>query len=114
MRHDLHVDLTPCVVDSHVPRVKIVIKFVKERLMCVQFETPFKKYPKRLTIEMVKRVTVLINLFRRKPRMHPVILPGQLLFGKKFKTSLCKIGKLVIAYDVTASNKTPYPRVFFA
>ena len=40
--------------------------------------------------------------------------PRQILFSKKFKTPLCKIGKLVIAYDVTARNKTTYLRAFFA
>ena len=65
-------------------------------------------------IEMVKRVTVLINLFRRKSGVHPVMSPRQLMFGKKFKTPLCKICKLVMACNVTASNKTTHPRAFFA
>ena len=61
-----------------------------------------------------KRVVVLINLFRRKSGVHPVMSPRQILFGKKFKTPLCKIGKLVMAYDVTANNKTTRPRAFYA
>ena len=40
--------------------------------------------------------------------------PRQILFGKKFKTPLCKIGELVMAYDVTTDNKTTTPRVFYA
>ena len=40
--------------------------------------------------------------------------PRQILFGKKFKTSLFKIGELVMAYDVTANNKTTIPRAFYA
>ena len=40
--------------------------------------------------------------------------PRQILFGKKFKTPLCKIGELVMAYDVTANNKTTIPRAFYA
>ena len=71
------------------------------------------KFPERLTIVMVKQVTVLINSFRRKSRVPPVISPRQILFGKKFKTPLCKIGKPVMAYNVTASNKTTHPRAFF-
>ena len=39
--------------------------------------------------------------------------PRQILFGKKFKTPLCKIGELVMAYGVTSSNKTTDPRAFF-
>ena len=40
--------------------------------------------------------------------------PRQILFGKKLKTPLCKIGELVMTYDVTADNKTTIPRAFYA
>ena len=40
--------------------------------------------------------------------------PRQILFSKKFETPLCKIGELVMAYDVTANNKTTIPRAFYA
>ena len=63
---------------------------------------------------MTKRATVLINLFRRKSGVYPVMSPRQILFGKKFKTPLCKIGELVMAYDITADNKTTHPRAFYA
>ena len=46
--------------------------------------------------------------------VHPVISPRQILIGKKFKTSLCKIGKLVMMNDMTANNTTSHPRVFFS
>ena len=67
MRHELHVDLTTCALNLHVPRAKNAIRFVKERVRCIQSETSFIKYLRRLTIEMVKQVTVLINSFNRKP-----------------------------------------------
>ena len=38
----------------------------------------------------------------------------QILFGKKFKTQLYKIGELVMAYDVTTNNKTTISRTFYA
>ena len=63
---------------------------------------------------MVKRVTGLINSFRRKSGVHPVMSPRQILFGNKLNTSLCKIGELVMAYNVTSSNKSTDPRAFFA
>ena len=34
--------------------------------------------------------------------------------GSIFKTPLCKIGELVMAYDVKTSNKTTHPRAFYA
>ena len=39
--------------------------------------------------------------------------PRQILFGKKLKPPLCKIGELVMAYDVTADNKTTTPRALY-
>ena len=34
--------------------------------------------------------------------------------GSTFKTPLCKIGELVMAYNVKDSNKTLHPRTFYA
>ena len=39
--------------------------------------------------------------------------PRQIIFGKKFKTPLYKIGELVLAYGVLSNNKTSKPRVFY-
>ena len=97
-----------------MPRAENTIRFVKERVRGVQSETSFDRYPKRFTIELLKRVVVLINSLRRKSGVHPVMSLRQTLFSKKFKTPLCKIGELVMSYDVTANNKTTIPRVFYA
>ena len=113
-KNELHVDLITCATDLHVPRAENAIRFVKERARLVQSETPFKRYPKRFTMELMKRVVVLINSFRRKSGVHPVMSPRQIMFGKKFKTPLCKIGELVMAYNVTAANKTITPRALYA
>ena len=86
MRDKLHINLDTCAADSQVPRAENLIRFVKERLRSIQCETPFNKYPKGLTIEMTRRVTVLIKSFRRKSGVHAVMSPRQILFGKKFKT----------------------------
>ena len=40
--------------------------------------------------------------------------PRQILFGKKFKTHLCNMGELVLAYDVKSNNKTSKPRAYYA
>ena len=111
---ELHIDLVTCAANSHVPRAENAIQFAKERVRSVQSETPFDRYPKIFTIKLLKRVVVLINSFRRKSGVHPVMSPNQILFGKKFNTPLCKIGELVMVYDVTADNKTTIPRAFYA
>ena len=88
-RSELHIDLVTYAAALHVPRSENTIGFVKERLMSIQSETLFIKYPKRLTIKMTKRATILINSFRRKSGVHSVISPRQIRFRKKFKTPLC-------------------------
>ena len=72
----------------------------------------FTRYPKKLTIEMVKWVTVLINSFNRQSGEHSVMPPRQILIKTKFKNPLCKIGELVMVYNVTAENKSARPRAF--
>ena len=63
---------------------------------------------------MTKRATVLINSFKRKSGVHSVMTPRQLIFGKIFQTPLCKMGELVLVYDVQLNKKTSQPRVFYA
>ena len=82
VQSELHIHLVTCSVDSYVPRAMNAIRFVKERLRAIQSETPFDRYPKRFTIEMLKRVVVLIDSFRRKSEVHPVMSLRQILFGK--------------------------------
>ena len=56
---------------------------------------------------------MLINSFRRKSGVYSIMSPRQIIFGKKFKTPLCKMGELVLAYDVLSNNKTSKPRTFY-
>ena len=108
------MELVTCEADSNVPRAENTIKFVKEKLRSIQYETPFTKYPRRLTIEMTKRATVLIISFKRKLGVHFMMSPRQLLFGKKFKNPVCKMGEPVLAYNVRANSKKSWPREFYA
>ena len=62
---------------------------------------------------MTKCATVLINSFRKKSGVHSVMSPRQIIFGKKFKKPLCKMGELVLVYDVQSNNKTLQPRAFY-
>ena len=43
-----------------------------------------------------------------------MLSPRQILYGKKFRTLLCKMGELVMAYTVRANSKTSRPRAFYA
>ena len=62
---------------------------------------------------MMKRTTVLTNSFRKKSGVHSVMSPRQIIFGKKFKALLCKMGELVLVYDVPSNNKTSKPKAFY-
>ena len=63
---------------------------------------------------MTKRATVIINSFRRKSGVHSVMSPRQIIFGKKFKTPLYKMGELVLAYVLQSNNNKSQPRAFYA
>ena len=110
---ELHVDLTTFVTDFHVTRAENAIRFVKQRVRCIQSETLFTKFLKMLTVEILRRVTVLINVFNKKLKVHPITTPSQILIRKKFKSPLFKIGKLVMTNDVTTNNATARSKVLF-
>ena len=84
-----------------MPSAENAIRFVKERLRSIQCKTLLDKYSKRLTLKMTRRVTVLINSFKRKSGVH-VWMP------------LCKMSQLVLAYNVKSDNKTNKPRAYHA
>ena len=88
MKQELQVDLTTCTGDPHVPRAENAIRFAKERVRCIQSESPFKRYPKRLTIEMIKRVTVLIDSFNRKSGVHSVMSSQYNIIWKEIQDSI--------------------------
>ena len=89
-KSELQIDLVTCAADLHVSRAKNTIRLVKERLKSIQSETPFTKYPKRLTIDMTKCTIVLINSSRRKSGVHFVISPRQIIFERKSKLHYVK------------------------
>ena len=40
--------------------------------------------------------------------------PRRIMYGRGFKTPLCKFGELVMAYEPKSSNDTGMPRAFYA
>ena len=98
IKDELNVTPTTCDADSHVPRAENAIKFVKERVRCIQSELDFTKYPRQLTIEMITRTVALINSFAQRTLAHKTMSPRRIMYGRGFKTPLCKFGELVMAY----------------
>ena len=109
VKDELNITLTTCDTDSHVPRAENAIKFVKERVRCIQSETGYKKFLRRLTIEMITRTVCLNNSFARKTLAHKTMSPRRNMYGRGFKPPLCKFGELVIAYKSKLSNDTAVP-----
>jgi hypothetical protein len=55
------VALITCDADRHVETIERQIRFVKERIRSVQMMLSYKKLPVRFLIELVSRVTMLMN-----------------------------------------------------
>ena len=55
-----NITLTTCDANRHVEYVERMIRFVKEQIRTVRIAMPYKTIPKRMTIEMVHRVIILM------------------------------------------------------
>ena len=109
MKDELNITLTTCDADSCVHIAENAIKFVKERVRCIQSELGFSKYPRRLTIEMITRTVTLINSFARRTLAHKTMSPQRIMYGRGFKTPMCKFSELVMAYKPKSSTDTGVP-----
>ena len=72
-------------------------------------DMPFVKIPKRLVIEIVKSVMILVNSLPRCGGVHNTMSSRELVTGKTLKMPKCKIGKYVHEHHPT-SNDTKKPR----
>jgi hypothetical protein len=87
--------LSTCDADRHVESVERQIRFLKERIRAVRLMMPYTKLPKRFTIEMVHRVTMLINSLPKQNGLHSIISPREIVTGKKFRCPSIRIGQYV-------------------
>jgi hypothetical protein len=100
IKHELqakpyNITLTTCDADRHVETVERQIRFLKERIRAVRVMMPYKKIPKRFTIEMVHRITMLVNLLPKQNSIHSVLSPREIVTGKKCRCPYIKIGQYV-------------------
>jgi hypothetical protein len=65
---------------------------------------PYKKIPKRFTIEMVHRVTMLINSLPKQNGIHSILSPREIITGKKFRCPSIKIGQYVQGHTGGSNN----------
>jgi hypothetical protein len=66
-----------------------------ERIRVVRVMMPCKKIPKRFTIEMVHRITMLVNSLPKQNGIHSVLSPREIVTGKKFRCPSINIGQYV-------------------
>jgi hypothetical protein len=119
IRHELqaepyHVALSICDADRHVPTVERQIRFLKERIRAVHLMMPYKKLPKRFTIEMVHKVTRLVNSIPKQNGIHSILSPREIVTGKKFRCPAIRIGQYVQGHTGgTNSTTTKEPSTHF-
>jgi hypothetical protein len=114
IKHELQgepyqVTLSTCDADRHVETVERQIRFLKERIRSVRLMMPYKKIPKRFTIEMVHRITTLINSLPKQNGIHPIMSPREIVTGKKFRCPTIRIGQYVQGHT-GGSNSTDLER----
>jgi hypothetical protein len=104
-----HITLSTCDADRHVETVERQIRFLKERIRAVWLMMPYKKIPKRFTIEMVHKVTMLINSLPKSNVIHSVLSPREIVTGKKFRCPSIRVG-LYFQGHIGGSNSTDQER----
>ena len=62
---------------------------------------------------MITRTVTLINSFARRTLAHKTMSPRRIMYGRGFKTPLCKFGELVMAYEPKSSNDTLRQKKYF-
>ena len=67
----------------------------KERIRTVRVAMPYKTIHKRMTIEMVHRVIILMNSLPRKGSLHSILSPRKIVTGKKFRCPNVRIGQYI-------------------
>jgi hypothetical protein len=98
IKHELHAEpyniaLTTCNANRHGETVERQIRFLKEQIRSVRIMMPYNKTPKRFTIEMVHRITILINSLPKQNGIHSILSPREIVTGKKFQCPSIKIGQ---------------------
>ena len=107
------ISLETCDTNAHVPTIERTNRFLKERIWCIRSQILFACIPKRLTIELVYRATILINLIPRKGGVYDAMSARELVLGKKLQIPKCQVGEFLIGHQYSTNN-TEKPRGFDA
>merc|ERR1712086_1076654 len=110
------ITLLCCDANSHVPFIERAIRFIKERVRCVQTMLPkcIKRIPVRLMRELVMSTVKMINSIERKGGVHPVMSPRQIVTGMRMKLPPYPPGSCVYGIPGKTSNSIDNMRGFAA
>ena len=79
---DLGMSLNVTSNNEHVPEIERYIRTVKERTRCIYNTLPFKKFPSRMTIEMVYAAVFWLNSFVSSGGVSDVYSPRTIITGQ--------------------------------
>ena len=89
--------------------VERMIRFVKEQICAVRVTMPYKTIPKRMTIEIVHHVIILMNSIPWKGSLYNILSPREIVTGKKFRGPTIHIGQYIQGL-VGGTNSTDQER----
>ena len=72
-----------------------MIRFAKEQIRTVRVTMPYKTIPKRMMIEMVHRIIILMKSLPCKGSLHSILSPKEIGTGKKFRCPTICLGQYI-------------------
>ena len=92
--------------DEHVPEIERFIRTVKERVRGIQCTLPFKRYPARLTAELVMTQIFYWNALPKSTGVSPSLSPRAIVTGLQINYAHCQLrfGKYVQTHEETNND----------
>ena len=80
---NLHVQLSVCANDEHVPEIERYIRTIKDRTRAIYNTLPFKHIPPLLVVEMVYSSVFWRNMFPIKGGISPTQSPAEIVLNRR-------------------------------
>jgi len=107
VQHDflpITLNITPR--DAHVGEVERSIRTIKERVRSDIHSMPFKRLPKLMIVELIRRAVMLLNAFPAPDGVSKTLSPRSIMTGKaNIDYNSCKIG--FVSYALVFEDNDP-------
>ena len=92
--------------DEHVPEIERFIRTIKERTRGIQCTLPFKRYPMRMTVELVITQIFYWNSLPKASGISSTLSPRAIITGMSINYAHCKLkfGEYVQTHEETDNN----------